>query len=315
MTKTKKAKLPRPGLDAKKFQRSLGELAETIAYKIQWEGRRKIQKPIFVIPDIYYILRFAHQTCNLFFFMNADERRRDDPFYKPACSAAILPLVRTMIDCLYNITAILKNPGPKCYKFRESGFKRVLEVLDADEERYGGDPEWDVWIAECHKFIDFQMRQTGAVEADVRARKRLWPTLREYLRQKDDAIDAHQDFLRRFTLGFWEEYSGISHATFQGLLPIAVLFSPKDLPHERRPMVDRRLEAVVSIHLARVARILLCTLAEIQAYFRFDGARINERLHRVWDVLCVVPEIRELYDGRYMQLMRENGIDPRSRGC
>jgi hypothetical protein len=49
-----------------------------------------------------------------------------------------------MIDCLYNITAILKSPGPKGYQFRESGFKQILTALDADERRYGGDPKWDV---------------------------------------------------------------------------------------------------------------------------------------------------------------------------
>jgi hypothetical protein len=58
----------------------------------------------------------------------------------------------------------------------------------------------------------------------------------------------------------------------------------------------------------RVAGILLCILTEVQAYFQFDGARINERLHEVWNALRPIPEIKELYEGRYAQLMEQKNI-------
>src|SRR6266852_6333938 len=119
--KNKKVNPPEPRLDAKTFQRQLGELTNTIALKIQREGPGYPLKPRFVIEDIYYLLRQSRQTYNLFCFMNAEDRVRKDVDYRVAYSAVILPLVRTMIDCLYNITAILKNPGPKGYQFRESG--------------------------------------------------------------------------------------------------------------------------------------------------------------------------------------------------
>jgi hypothetical protein len=67
---------------------------------------------------------------------------------------------------------------------------------------------------------------------------------------------------------------------------------------------------LIANHLSRVAAILLCTLTELQGYFRFDGARINERLHQVWCALLPAPEIKELYDERYNRLMRERGINP-----
>jgi hypothetical protein len=58
----------------------------------------------------------------------------------------------------------------------------------------------------------------------------------------------------------------------------------------------------------RVAGILLCILTEVQAYFQFDGARINERLHEAWNALRPIPEIKELYQGRYAQLMEQKNI-------
>jgi hypothetical protein len=65
-------------IDAKTFQGPLDELADTIAYKIQREGAlpKYSLKPVFVVADIYYLLRQAHRTFDLFCFMNADERKK-----------------------------------------------------------------------------------------------------------------------------------------------------------------------------------------------------------------------------------------------
>jgi hypothetical protein len=73
-------------------------------------------------------------------------------------------------------------------------------------------------------------------------------------------------------------------------------------------MLEDHVEGVIALHVSRAAAIQLCTLTELQAHFRFDGARINERLHQVWDALLPVPEIKELYDQRYAQLMLDKGI-------
>ena len=62
---------------------------------------------------------------------------------RPAYSVVALPLVRNMIDCLYNITAILQNPGLHGPRFRKYGYKKLLAGLDEDQTNYGGKPEWD----------------------------------------------------------------------------------------------------------------------------------------------------------------------------
>ncbi len=49
-------------------------------------------------------------------------------------------------------------------------------------------------------------------------------------------------------------------------------------------------------------------LTEVQAYFRFEGADINKRLHDVWKALNVAFEIKELYQKRYRKLMKAKGI-------
>ena len=54
-------------------------------------------------------------------------------------------------------------------------------------------------------------------------------------------------------------------------------------------------------------------LTEIQAHFLFDGGNINHRLHEVWNALIAVPEVKELYDLRYAQLMKDKGITSDSK--
>ncbi len=191
---------PQLGIDARTFQYKLEELTTTVALKVQREGVQHGLKPAFLAADIYFLLRQSQQTYNVFFFMNADETRKKDVDWRPAYSAAILPLARTMIDCLYNITAILQNPGVNGWLFRESGYRLALESLDADEKSYGGNAQWDEWIGRQRKLFDQDMRINGFNELEVRSAKRLWPTLSGYLRASNNAaLTPHQEFLKRLT--------------------------------------------------------------------------------------------------------------------
>lgn len=61
-------------------------------------------------------------------------------------------------------------------------------------------------------------------------------------------------------------------------------------------------------HISQAAGILLCIVTELQAYFHFDGANINERLHAMWAALMPTFAVKELYSERYEQLMKDKGI-------
>jgi hypothetical protein len=127
---------------------------------------------------------------------------------------------------------------------------------------------------------------------------------------KGRPLTAHQQFLKKLTLGFWQEYSGIAHATFQGLMATAMCYVTDKVPPEEEPAFHDAVENMLFIGMVRVAAILLCILTEVQAHCRFGGARINERLHEVWNALLSASEVRELYDERYSKLMEDRGIRP-----
>ncbi len=295
-------------LDARTFQLPLDELADTLALKVQREGEKRFSGPAFGVPDIYFLIRQAHRIYELFFYLNADERRKNDSGWNVAYSIAVLPLVRCMIDCLYNVTAILNDPQSKSNQFRMSGYKQMFDAIEVDEKRYGGDPAWDPYIARYRAEMDLELRRNKMDLDEIRAVK-TWPTLSRYLQVKKGAsLTAHQEFLKRLTYGFWQEYSGMAHATFHGLMRTAIFYSTRDVPHEEQPRLEDFGDRMISTHLCRVSGILLCILTEVQAYFRFDGARINERLHKIWDAVLPALEIKELYEGRYAALMKERGI-------
>jgi hypothetical protein len=296
-------------VQAASFQNQLRNLATTLALKVQREGRKVLPTPAFLSADIYTMIRQAHHTYDLFFFLNADERRQEDVHWKMPYSVAVFPLVRCMIDCLDSITVLLDQPGANGYQYRLSGFKKALRALEADETRYAGDPEWDKSNATFRNQLDLMIRAHGFTMQEVNNAV-VWPTLTGYLRESGGkaAPSPHQEFLTKLTLGFWDEYSGIAHVTFQGLLSTGSVYMREEFPHDARQNVDTMGERMIFKTIGRVAGILLCILTEVQTYFQFDGARINQRLHEVWDALRPLPEIKELYDGRYAQLMELKNI-------
>jgi hypothetical protein len=199
---------PEPHIDASTFQQPLGRLAEVLAQKVKREAPKLLAAPDYVTIDMNVLIRQAMSTYDLLFYINADERRENDCYWKPIYTIVTAPLVRSMIDCLYNITAILQDPNAKGPAFRKSGFKKALRDLEDDEERYGGDLKWDGWLKQCHKKIDYAIRAVDLDIADVHEQSP-WPTLGKYISDKNEGgtLTAHQEFLKTFTYGMWREYS------------------------------------------------------------------------------------------------------------
>lgn len=301
-------------LDASTFQRKLEMLAEVLAQKLRREASKILgATPGYVSVDLHVMLRQMIYTYNLFFYLNADERVENDPYYRRQYSVVALPLIRNMIDCFYNITAILQNPAVKGAEFRSSGYKAKLTALNEDAAKYGGQKEWDEWIAKSRTLLKQDMQNNGFKEAEVLQASQ-WPTLGRYIKspQPGGTFSPHQQALKLLSYGPWREYSALSHGTFDGLLDTAMSYIPDMLTIEERPKLDEILPLKLSTHISQAAGILISVVTELQAYFHFDdaGARINERIHEVWNALQPTFTVKELYEERYAQLMRDKDINP-----
>ena len=77
-------------------------------------------KSPFAAVDIYILVRQAQRSYDLFFYLNAEEHRAE-PGWRAVYTIVALPVIRSMIDCLYNITVMLEDPQTKPIEFRRSG--------------------------------------------------------------------------------------------------------------------------------------------------------------------------------------------------
>src|SRR5579864_6383778 len=72
-------------IDAGTFQKQLIQLAETVAQKVKREASSLLPGvPAFVSFDLHILTRQAMHTYDLFFYLNADERREKDCYWRPA---------------------------------------------------------------------------------------------------------------------------------------------------------------------------------------------------------------------------------------
>jgi hypothetical protein len=248
-------------------------------------------------------------TYHLLFYLNADERREQDCYWNNKYGVVTAPLVRSMIDCLYNITAILEDPR-RGVLYRKSGLKKRLADIEDDEHNYRGKPEWDVYNANQKWALRNLIAGSHFSEDEVRQAKN-WQTLGTYLQGNAANMTPNQQFLKTFTHMQWRQYSALLHGAYEGYigeLPAGAYFILDSLPHEMRQGIEHMYLGFLTRHIGRAALILLCLVTEIQMYFHFEGADINNRIMEMWNALMGLFEAKELYDERYAMLMKEKGI-------
>jgi hypothetical protein len=302
-------------VDAGSFQEPLARLADTMVQKVFLEGSQHLRAPSLVGENIAIMIRHALSTYQLLFYLNADERRKNDLDWKDTYGVAAMPLVRSLIDCLYNMTSILQNPVERGAAYHKSGIKKTLIDLDEDHRRYRGQPQWEAYVNERRAAVEVFIRISGFTRDEV-MKAQIWPTLGRYIspRKRGDALTEHQEFLKTFTHMGWRQYSALSHGAYEGFIgfvgpiPVGAYYTRDFLPHAERPKIDASYDMYLSSHIARAATVMLCMITELQAYCRFEGANINERISTLWKALIPLFEAKELYEGRYLQLMKARGI-------
>lgn len=290
-----------PVIDASKFAHQLATLAKTMVYSLEREGPHKV--PHSPIPfDAAIILRQLMHTYNLILFLNANKRRDEDTQYRQPYSFVILPLIRTMIDGLYNVTAMLDDSS-RARVFRISGLYRIREAIQADEARYRQDPGWSEYLATKRKEHEHVLRVEEFTNANLDKKANEWPLLGKYLGQKPDTL--HKQMLRKLTLGFWKEYSSISHASYDGLVSMFPFISDDQIRVEKRVEVTDAGERHIAMHIGRAAALLLCLLTEIQHFYKFDEpSELDRRLAEIWVAMLPMYEVKDLYASRYRALLR-----------
>jgi hypothetical protein len=301
--KKNRLRIRTPGLtviDASKFSQQIADLAVTLSYKVDREGPSVFGSHPMQ-GDISAILLQLRETYNLLRFVNGDETRDENLAYRMSYSFVSLPLIRTMIDGFYNCTALFDDPS-RVRQFRISGLYRIRESIQADEQRYGDDPQWKQYLAHARRQYEGRLRLHKFTDVDLNDKKNKWPLLGVYLDAKPDT--PHKQMLRKLTLGFWKEYSSISHSSYDGIMSIFHFIATERAEHEMRPIIREAAERHITVHVGRAAGLLLCLATEVQHFCKFDGANIDQRISDMWAAIWPVVEVRDLFDYRYKALLR-----------
>jgi len=303
-------------VDASSFQEPTLSLIESLANKVHREGPKlglEPAPPIYFFADLFVTLRQCREIAMLLCFINADEGQTEGFDRTKGYALQALQLVRALIDRLYNVCSLLEEPTSRAPRFRASGYKKANLALEEDKCRYGHltDTDWPRHLAVQAKLLQASMDRDGI---NIRSPQcpATWLTLGRYL-QSAEGKSERGKFLNRFIQGFWRDYSGLSHGTFEGLFTWAFFSMPDVLPHDMRPELTDTALRTIAVHLGRAFGVIACLLTEIQAYFHFedDATNIDDRLHRVWNALVVIPEVREMFNARYRDLMEQKGIRPK----
>ncbi len=295
-------------IDASTYRDQISLLAEVIAQKVKREGPNHLGGSVGFHSDIFILIRQARNTYNFMYWVHSDDVR-DIYGWRDNFTFACEPLVRTLMDNLFNITLLLQDPHTNGKRFRASGLRKGLQLIEAELARYKGQQEWDEYIADSQGKLAFLIRNSGLTEQEVRDEQQFpgWPTLGKYLRGQ---ANPHRDFLRTFMYGRWKMYSAVAHGAPEGLHEIGMFLNRDGHLHEDRPNIDEAYPRMMSTHLMRTAILLLAIITEVQAAYQFkdEGARINERIVECWQALQPAMEGKEIYDEHYAQLMKDKGI-------
>lgn len=291
-----------PAIDAGTFSQQIADLAETLRHKVEREGHLIIPNANLT-ADIGVILSQLIWTYNLLCWINADETRHRGTGYREPYTFVSLPLVRTIIDGFYNCTVMLDDPS-RSRKFRINGFFKLRQALREDESRYKNDSAWEADFQNRRSILARGLALEKLTDTDLDDKKNKWQLLGDYLKHGQDT--QHKQLMRHISIGFWSEYSSISHCSYDGLVQLFPFIARDRLPHDMRTSeLDNYRLRHFSMHFARAAVLLLCLLTEIQNYFKFDGANIDKRLREVWTAMIPIYEAKGLYDFRYNGLLRE----------
>lgn len=297
-------------IDAATFQPQLLSLAETIALKLDREGERVLRVPNYVATDLFVLIRYSQQAFAFLSYLNADERRESDIYWREQYSILGLTAVRTLIDCLYNITTILDSPLLNGRRFRCSGLKKFLLNLEEERDRYGSRPEWQKDLEFRQKLAERIAQETSVSFSEAKQAPN-WKTLGGHLRESYGKDNEMQAFLRNLTLGAWSDYSALSHVSFETFIPHGLYFAKDLMPQERRFLIRENFPQLITMHLCRAAGVLACILTEVQGRCQFDSdgtAAINVRLCDIWDALSVSYEIKEFLNERYANYLADKRI-------
>jgi hypothetical protein len=276
-----------PTLPFETFGPELDKLLKDEINKLDHEWPSKYAS----VPDAHHILRghllIAETTYGAIRFLAADlpeEKKRKLEF-----AISLSPLVRGLLDTLSTIVFIFEDLPSRVSWYIKGGWRELKEELGRYEERYGEIPEWEEWLSESRKFVEYTRSKYGVTKEEASDIKILkyW-MIPSWMVKDKNTSEERREFIRYMIDWFYRELSADSHLSLTGLMRRAAPLISKDENVLRKLKSDSVGTAII---------ILVAILSELQIELDWD---LSPRLKYVWGILNPYMGIaQELYDFRY----------------
>lgn len=168
-------------VNAEPFCLPLIELSRTLVLRLEREDTKPNtnQNPSFYIARM---LRHSAATYQLLLWINTGDTRFGAIGYYPSFSSVSLPLIRTMIDCFYNATLLLKHPK-WLIRYKISSYHRIKSLYQRSESSNSNEEDIEVtrFLTSQKETLASIMQKDGINEKDLANKANKWPLLSAYL--------------------------------------------------------------------------------------------------------------------------------------
>ena len=206
-------------------------------------------------------------------------------------------LLRNMIDLLFNIVALIDNPGSNIERFMKADYRHKWEIYQQEYKEYHSDDKWGDWLKNKEKFLDETSKRLKLSEDEkVNPQKQLayWLTPSQMIKSKFFSSDANKDFLRHIYDWHYSMLSEWHHMTFEGLSMNA--FAAKPEFH----WIPGKYESD-AVYGGMLFSLML--LSEINIYCKYNNI---QKLRYIWAFLNnLTDEAKEYYTLRYDSLLQD----------
>lgn len=251
---------------------------------------------------LWLTFRVASNTYNTIVFLCAD--KPPDPLRRPEYTVSCPPLVRTLVDSMFNVIFALEDLEERVSWYYKSGWRENQERLERYFETYGSLAEWKDWL-EMFKAGQEQGASTWNISEEERANPgsiNYWPLPSRMIRyglNRADDLPETRVFLQFINDWFYRELSQESHLSFPGLAHRGGVLMELD---KKEALAQEKLDHNKSTQMVMTMTLLLALCSEIEHYFKFG---FKQRIMVLWGILsAALPIPKEVYQARYAALLR-----------
>jgi hypothetical protein len=250
---------------------------------------------------LWFTFRVALNTYRSMAYICGDKPA--DPLRKLEYAVSCPPLVRTLVDSLFNVIFALEDLENRVTWYYKSGWREDYEKLERYMSEYGSAPEWKSWLETDRATLEHGIKVWGITDEEAKNFKKMidwWPTPARMIRhglKPSDPLPDDRAFLEFLNDWYYRELSQESHLSYPGLAHRGGLLWALDRKEER---AEEHLIQNKSTQMIMAVTLLLALCSEIEHRFNFG---FKQRIVVLWAILNELPVPKEMYDKRYAKLL------------